>query len=479
MTHLIRLLLSISIISLGCSSATFVDAPASPQLRPDTGISDRECLSGERRCTEQGLAQLCDANGRWAQPEQCATGACLRGRCQASCGDGCTTGEVVCAGSATQRCEDAGNGCGVWGELEPCPDGLSCRSGSCECRATCMVGQTLCVGEEAVRTCSESGCWNPVEACPRGEICTGGICQQEGPCQDACRVNQIVCVGESEFQTCQRQANGCLDFSPAEYCPPDMLCQANQGCQSAACPTEACTVGETRCMSNAIQICETDAQGCAIWGRRIGCDFGEICNAGECEEQCVDECTVGQTRCGLSGAIEQCELTNGCGTWTIDRTCPSGQSCLAGGTCGECTEGSTEAQPCGNCGERSRTCQNGLWSEWSQCTSEGPCIQGSQRICGNCGLQQCNDQCEWGACTGEGECTAGEIASCGECGQRRCGDQCQWTEPCNNGAGTLYRQCLDCGWQFCCPDGDWCPCEGHYPELCGAGICTQAGFCIQ
>jgi hypothetical protein len=424
------------------------------------------------------IAQTCTADGVWGLEESCASGSCVRGSCPMSCGDGCTPGEVVCSGNAVQRCEDTGDGCGIWRQPEDCEPGLSCRTGRCECLTNCMVGQRLCVGEEAVRICGESGCWSPVQPCPMTETCSNGICgSQPGMCQDACQANQVVCVNESEFQPCEQQPNGCMDFSSASACPEGMLCNSNQGCQSAACTDEACTIGQTRCNGNSIQVCEPDAVGCAVWGTRIGCGSEEICENGRCETRCTDDCSPSERRCGANNEIQICELQGACPFWVTERTCPSNQSCLTGGTCGECMPGDTDTRVCGNCGQQQRTCNTGLWSNWSDCSSQGVCMTGSQRICGNCGIQVCSDQCAWAPCTGEGECIAGAIEECGECGQRRCGDQCQWTEPCNNGAGTRFQNCRDCGWQFCCPGGDWCGCAGHYPENCGSGTCGGNGEC--
>jgi hypothetical protein len=56
---------------------------------------------------------------------------------------------------------------------------------------------------------------------------------------------------------------------------------------------------------------------------------------------------------------------------------------------------------CGNCGAQTRTCNNGIWSDWSICSSQGICTPGSAQSCsanGISGTQICNSQCSWSTC---------------------------------------------------------------------------------
>src|SRR5439155_8120483 len=44
--------------------------------------------------------------------------------------------------------------------------------------------------------------------------------------------------------------------------------------------------------------------------------------------------------------------------------------------------GGAMTRACGNCGTQSRRCQDGKWSDWSTCGSEGPCAPSSSQACG-------------------------------------------------------------------------------------------------
>ena len=41
--------------------------------------------------------------------------------------------------------------------------------------------------------------------------------------------------------------------------------------------------------------------------------------------------------------------------------------------------------------------------------------------------------------------------------------------------GSMWQRCGECGWQFCCPDADWCDCAGNFPDSCASGVCPQNG----
>ena len=102
----------------------------------------------------------------------------------------------------------------------------------------------------------------------------------------------------------------------------------------------------------------------------------------------------------------------------------------------ECEPGAGENEPCGKCGQRSRTCgEDGKWSDWGACAGEGECSPGDKlsESCGKCGTKTrtCNASCSWvvGACEGEGVCTPGqkETQACtGGTKERVCGQDCQW-----------------------------------------------------
>lgn len=461
--------------SSACSTAQFTDYAPDVGVRADASAS-MECLPRERRCLSDTEAQECSDLGRWNAPTSCAESRCERGRCNGYCGDGCIVGELGCAGDAPQRCELDEQGCSRWRIGSTCPPDTPCVNGACTCASKCMVGEVLCAGEGASRRCQSSGCWTAPEPCAASEVCIGGVCQVAGsPCSDQCREEQVVCVSEYAYQPCERQANGCLDFSTSVQCPAGMSCDPDQRCRSAICENIVCAIGETRCDQNAIQICEPDRSGCPSWGRRVSCDTNEICQDGSCDYQCDPVCQLGTVRCADAGEIERCEQVNGCANWSYSGRCEADQVCLPGGRCGQCAEGQTNNRSCGGCGLQHQTCIGGRWSAWSDCPVG--CTPGTERVCGNCGIQICDEACEWTSCLGEGPCARGALELCGECGQRQCGNDCEWLSECNNGDGTTFRACRDCGWQFCCPEGDWCTCEGRFEDRCSPLACGTDGFC--
>ena len=135
-------------------------------------------------------------------------------------------------------------------------------------------------------------------------------------------------------------------------------------------------------------------------------------------------CSVGAGRTGKFAVSTQClpktEAEPECGDWssvttpvveppTIARSCDGPSS-----------------QACGQCGTRTRTCTNGMWSDWSACSGEGVCQPKASESCGRSGTATCTDSCEWGACrcaSGELECGNGvgdcsspdDVTTCGSC----------------------------------------------------------------
>ena len=103
----------------------------------------------------------------------------------------------------------------------------------------------------------------------------------------------------------------------------------------------------------------------------------------------------------------------------------------------ECFPGTTDSDACGNCGMRSRYCNElGRWTPWSGCQGQGVCVPGTLSVdeCGLCGAvtSQCTDTCQWdvGGCEGSGVCDPGttEEEYCGDGGvqERSCNGACEW-----------------------------------------------------
>lgn len=446
-------------------------------LRLDDG---RPCEPGERRCVARAT-QTCGPDGLWGVPQGCRSGeGCAEGVCALAC-QGCTVGEQRCAPEGLQRCVAAEGGCGAWSPPEACGEGGRCIEGVCvtDCPAACEPGSRRCLGADAYNICVGGACpeWAPAEQCPPGEVCSGGLCADPGACTDQCQDGARGCLdAETEVRCVQVDPAACLDWGEPTTCPERTRCRAGSGCVEA-CVDEGCVAGSWRCTDGGRQRCVVVEPGCHLWGAIEACVGGTTCEDGACvEAACEDTCLEGQRRCG-EGGVETCVRDADCTLWSDAVACPGDTQCAGAGECGVCAPDATESRPCGNCGTQTRTCgADGQWGEWSACEGGGACQPGARDACGNCGTRTCTAECTWGACQGAGPCAPGQTGDCGQCGMRTCNGQCQWGG-CNNGDGTTWRRCNQCGWQFCCPNGDWCNCAAHFPDACGGAQCVGAGTC--
>ena len=241
---------------------------------------------------------------------------------------------------------------------------------------------------------------------------------------------------------------------------------------------------------------------------------------------------------GLWSAFGMCGDQGVCIPETIE-------SCGVNGirTCGgDCTWGDCENQTCdgpatrscGNCGTQHRSCNNGVWSEWSVCGEEGVCMPGASQACGSGGTQACMGNCDWGDCTmqvctgpasepcgncgtrsrtcdpntavwsdwgeceGEGECRPDSTQPCGRDGEQTCGGNCRWDVACTGQTceGPARRACGLCGtqtrtcdmmtgeysdWSACFGEGECMPdaisaCGNGGERVCG-GMCRWGTAC--
>ena len=105
----------------------------------------------------------------------------------------------------------------------------------------------------------------------------------------------------------------------------------------------------------------------------------------------------------------------------------------------ECSPGATDAQVCGRCGRRTRTCGgNCRWGGWSGCGGEGPCSPGDRQdeACCDCGRRArgCGGDCQW---QGWGQCDGPDPAGPPACDTGKPGD-------CAAGAVRCLTGCLSC-----------------------------------
>lgn len=455
----------------------------------DPGGESLSCTPGEARCVGNAV-QRCTLEGVYGASTPCLSGeTCAEGVCQtpgqAGCGaPQCSLGEGRCDGEGLAECATDANGCLVWGAPRPCFGGAACEDGRCldeACPAGCDYGDRRCLDVNTWAECvDKSGCpaWGPPQSCLQTETCGGGACQPAGQgCVDDCAVEgERICIDALRQQVCVNN-QGCLRWSSAQACGAGQSCVAGEGCVSSC--QEDCVPGEAICEGAGRRQCEAGPDGCLTYGAVEACPSGTVCDNGQCASDCGGSCVIGDRRCGVQGP-ETCIRSDPCPRWAPAQACPAGAQCVGAGEClaGDCTPGQVERGACdGACGTRSRTCDNsGQWGPWGACGGGGVCTPGQSQACGQCGTRRCTNACQWGACEGEGVCTPGETGACGQCGSRTCTNLCTWGA-CDNGDGTDWRRCNDCGWQFCCPSGDWCECAGNFPASCNGGQCTDEGVC--
>jgi surface antigen len=103
-------------------------------------------------------------------------------------------------------------------------------------------------------------------------------------------------------------------------------------------------------------------------------------------------------------------------------------------TC-ECQVGQTQTESCGNCGEKSRSCNAACqWGAWSDCGGQGECAPGDvdEQTCGECGhkSRSCKNDCSWDAFS---TCNGLDPNATTECDTGSKGVCAKGTEKCSNG----------------------------------------------
>ena len=112
-------------------------------------------------------------------------------------------------------------------------------------------------------------------------------------------------------------------------------CATGQVCSGGNCTT-SCTVGYSRCMVNADEVCvdlANDVRNCGMCGK--ACSAGQVCTAMQCQ------CTGSQSLCSPAGLPAFCtdRATDPLNCGTCGKMCGSGQACFAGGCVGTCPTG--------------------------------------------------------------------------------------------------------------------------------------------
>jgi sulfatase modifying factor 1 len=326
-------------------------------------------------------------------------------------------------GTRTRSCEN-----GTWSSFGECGGQLACEPDSSE---ACGVGGVRgCGGNCEWGRCSDQRCVGPASrACgncgTQRRSCAGEVWSDWSPCENGgvCRLNAVEACSDGGIRTC---AGNC-EWS---------------ACSDAACDGPA-------------------AEACGTCGTRLRtCFDGVWSDWSECEAQ--GECSPNSTEaCGQDGT----------------RTC--GGNCAWSECTGQLCDG-LPTQSCGNCGTRSRVCENGVWSEWSECEGEGECRPDISWSCGNRGTMVCNGRCTFGPCSNQA-CTGAPRRDCGNCGaQSRACDNGNWSDwsACTDQGDcepTTTRACSDEGRQTCGNDCVWGDCTVESPGEGGRGGATDGG----
>lgn len=286
------------------------------------------CAAGATQCSGSGV-QTCvaDVNGctSWNGGSACASGSvCSGGACQ-SCSATCVAGARQCAGDGlSQACVADANGCTSWVD-EPCTAGTTCSGGLCTSCNGCSAGDVQCAGNVPLTCVADGqGCtsWQSGTPCAGASVCQGGACAD---CTGQCNVGDSRC-GQSGIETCQAQQNVCNAWVAG------LPCDTGSVCVNGACCTPQCQAGQTRCGADGtIQTCDASS-GCGVWASS-GCPSGQACTGG----QCLTPCNGGEVGDCPSGEV--CTETSD-GNFCEPGTGGSSSSGSTGGTTGS-TSGAT------------------------------------------------------------------------------------------------------------------------------------------
>jgi len=352
-------LLLAAVVVAGCSGSDDTAANAYPSPKKDGGAdgqtggqggaagSDSADASDGQACAPKSCAQLGASCG--TAPDQCGG--------VVSCG-ACPSGQV-CGGAGVNKCGTNACTAKSCAQLGASCGWLSDQCGSAVDCGTCPAGQT-CGGSGKPNQCSGAAGTGGAagNAGSAGQAGDAGAAGAGGAAPDCA----AVCTGHcGTLQGCA--CNGCV---------------AGQVCTNNLCETDCNTVCQGRC---------GDLQGCACGG----CNGGQTCTNNYCNPDCAATCAgrCGSLQgcvCGGCGSNETC-AGNYCQTdcpAVCSGHCGSYQGCACGGcggslvcnngTCAECLNGDTDSQSCDPgmyCppGTSTRTCVNGQWGSWSQCSA--------------------------------------------------------------------------------------------------------------
>jgi hypothetical protein len=365
----------------------------------DSGECIGPCEPDTQRCTSLQVIQDCDAQGLWQNNEQCPF-ACLESGGAASCGGSCKPGERTCGAEQTPYlCDDSGTP----QPQDPC---MNVCSGAGKCSGDCSPTDTRCSttmpgGEEV---CTAEGTWGEPSTCTF-------VCDDiAGACGGECKPGS---------------ANQCSGKT-VQSCQADGTWKNEQDCGSLPCTggvCKACTPDTKQCNAGKPQTCS--AGGDWVDDQASACPF--VCNAAS--GTCAGECVPSTDAC-FSGTSKRCGTD---GLYNAGTVCPyicDSSTGKCGGACKPNTKQCT--------GNTSQTCSSA--GQWGQDTA-----------------------CQYGCNTGTGACNT-------------CTDEAVATTCAGNKCGSVIN---NCGKSVTCPgcsDGKYCNgtemCVSNQCQPAAAGPCT-------
>jgi len=412
------------------------------------------------------------------------------------CSDG-----VYCNGVET--CQ---NGTCSAGTLISCDDGNDCTTDTCnesqkQCVNIAIGGCKSCQFDsdcDDINTCTQDKCVNNKcnytnlpnnSACDDGAFCSIYDKCQNGQCLGSMRdcssfadvCNNAVC--DEANDTCKQvpKANG-------TSCSDGLYCNGNEYCQSGICQSgtavvcndnNSCT--QDTCNEATKQCTFTNVQnsGAESWTISGSCSDGQDNDCDGLKDMADPDCRQCQTNSDCNDNNSCTQDTCNTVTYTCQHSnmsgnsCDDGQWCTVNDTCqngvcnGAARDCSYSTNQCniGICNESLKncttttkpygsSCDDGQWCTINDFCSNGTCISGGARYCGNSSV--CNesvDQCVYGQCQTNSDCD--DNNSCTQ-------------DTCNTSTYTCQHSNLSGN---SCDDGQWCT-IGDY---CSNGYCISGG----
>ncbi len=129
------------------------------------------CTPGQRRCSDDGTPQRCNAAQTGFEPSAPACDErCEGGECVVSA---CSPGDKRCGADGVETCNAGGTG---FQKSQACTYGcLDGPDGAAQC-ATCFPGVTRCDDQDIQFCASPFQPWQTVETCHELDTCAGGQC---------------------------------------------------------------------------------------------------------------------------------------------------------------------------------------------------------------------------------------------------------------------------------------------------------------